>query len=236
MPPALARGEISGGVAMTEPEAGSDVGNLSTTATAARRLLAHRRPQAVHQRRQRRLRHRPRARRARDEGSRWAGLFVVPRCVPVEGGERENYKVERAEHKFTIRGSPTCSLVFEAARARSWVEIGQGWRHHALHERVAHRRRHPGFGIAQAALVAAQDYAARRVQMAKPIREHPMVAEMLLEMETTVAGLRALWMEAAVAYDLVQRSRPPRRSEGTPSAAATRRAAAAERCASSRRW
>ena len=40
--------------------------------------------------------------------------------------------------------------------------------------------------------------------MGKPIREHPLVAEMLLDMETTVAGLRALWMEAAVAYDLVQ--------------------------------
>jgi hypothetical protein len=30
------------------------------------------------------------------------------------------------------------------------------------------------------------------------------VAEILLDMETTVAGMRALWMEAAVAYDLVQ--------------------------------
>jgi hypothetical protein len=59
-------------------------------------------------------------------------------------------------------------------------------------------------GVAQAALSAAQEYAAQRVQMGKPIREHPLVAEMLLEMETTVAGLRALWMEAAVAYDLVQ--------------------------------
>jgi hypothetical protein len=58
--------------------------------------------------------------------------------------------------------------------------------------------------VAQAALSAAQDYAAQRVQMGKPIREHPLVAEMLLDMETTVAGLRALWMEAAVAYDLVQ--------------------------------
>jgi len=43
-----------------------------------------------------------------------------------------------------------------------------------------------------------------RVQMGKPIREHPLVAEMLLDMQTTVAGLRALWMEAGVAYDLVQ--------------------------------
>jgi acyl-CoA dehydrogenase-like protein len=42
------------------------------------------------------------------------------------------------------------------------------------------------------------------VQMGKPIREHPLVAEMLLDMETTVVGMRALWMECAVAYDLVQ--------------------------------
>jgi len=59
-------------------------------------------------------------------------------------------------------------------------------------------------GVAQASLTAAGDYAAQRVQMGKPIREHPLVAEMLLDMETTVAGLRALWMECAVAYDLVQ--------------------------------
>src|ERR1700694_5311339 len=59
-------------------------------------------------------------------------------------------------------------------------------------------------GVAQASLVAAQDYAAQRVQMKKPIREHPLVAEMLLDMHTTVAGLRALWMECAVAYDIVQ--------------------------------
>src|SRR5205085_12442853 len=59
-------------------------------------------------------------------------------------------------------------------------------------------------GVAQASLAAAQDYAAQRVQMKKPIREHPLVAEMLLDMETTVGGLRALWMESAVLYDLVQ--------------------------------
>jgi hypothetical protein len=58
--------------------------------------------------------------------------------------------------------------------------------------------------VAQASLVASRDYAAQRVQMGKPIREHPLVAEMLLDMETTVAGLRALWQECAVAYDLVQ--------------------------------
>src|SRR5581483_9586365 len=34
--------------------------------------------------------------------------------------------------------------------------------------------------------------------------EYPLVVDLLLDMRTTVAGLRALWMEAAVAYDLVQ--------------------------------
>jgi hypothetical protein len=47
------------------------------------------------------------------------------------------------------------------------------------------------------------DYAAQRVQMGKPIREHPMVADMLLEMRTVVSGARALAYEAAVLQDLV---------------------------------
>ena len=64
--PRLASGEIIGWVAMTEPEAGSDVGNISTTAHAAgRRDLAHQRPQAVHLERQRR------GRRAAGAGGAW---------------------------------------------------------------------------------------------------------------------------------------------------------------------
>jgi alkylation response protein AidB-like acyl-CoA dehydrogenase len=214
--PALARGEISGAVAMTEPEAGSDVGNLSTTATQrdgcwfidGRKqfisagngdfviVLARSAPGS--------------------KGLEGLSLFVADRWVegtPGENamgvqttspGKRENYKVERAEHKFTIRGSPTCSLVFENTRAEPLGEIGQGWRgitRFMNESRIGVGIQ--GLGIAQAALVAAQDYAARRVQMDKPIREHPMIAEMLLEMETTVAGLRALIVEAAALQDAV---------------------------------
>src|SRR5687768_12089715 len=227
--PALARGDISGAVAMTEPEAGSDVGNLSTTATQrdgcwfidGRKqfisagngdfviVLARSTPGS--------------------KGLEGLSLFIADRWVEGEppphgstgaaamGGSsgvapmresaattRENYKVERAEHKFTIRGSPTCSLVFEGTRAMPLGEIGQGWRgitRFMNESRIGVGIQ--GLGIAQAALVAAQDYAARRVQMDKPIREHPMIAEMLLEMETTVAGLRALIVEAAALQDAV---------------------------------
>jgi alkylation response protein AidB-like acyl-CoA dehydrogenase len=198
--PALARGAISGAVAMTEPEAGSDVGNISTTATFRDGCwFIDGRKQFI---------------------SAGNGDFVVvlARAIPgskeleglalfiadrvVEG--RDNYKVERAEHKFTIRGSPTCSLVFEGTRAMPLGKIGEGWRgitRFMNESRIGVGIQ--GLGIAQAALVAAQEYAARRVQMDRPIREHPMIAEMLLEMETTVAGLRALIVEAAGLQDAV---------------------------------
>jgi alkylation response protein AidB-like acyl-CoA dehydrogenase len=207
--PRLARGEVIGWVAMTEPEAGSDVGNITTTAS--------RQPDGTWRLNGRKqfissgngeigvllARAVPGSR-----GLSGLGLFLVPKCIPdAEHGERENYSVERAEDKVCINGSPTCALSFSNTHAEilGSVQPGEGWRQITTFMNEA--RIAVGIqscGVAQAALSAAQEYAAQRVQMGKPIREHPLVAEMLLDMETTVAGLRALWMEAAVAYDLVQ--------------------------------
>jgi alkylation response protein AidB-like acyl-CoA dehydrogenase len=200
--PRLARGEIIGWVAMTEPEAGSDVGNLSTTAT--------REPDGTW-----RIDGRKQfissgngevgvllARAVRGStGLDGLALFVVPRCM----GERENVQVERAEEKVCINGSPTCALSFDGSYAEIMGAPGDGWRQITTFMNEA--RIAVGIqacGVAQASLAAAQDYAAQRVQMKKPIREHPLVAEMLLDMQVTVTGIRALWMESAVAYDLVQ--------------------------------
>jgi 3-(methylthio)propanoyl-CoA dehydrogenase len=205
--PRLASGEIIGWVAMTEPEAGSDVGNVATSATReadgtwrinGRKqfissgngelgvLLARAVPGS--------------------KGLNGLGLFLVPRCVPnPDGGERENFAVERAEEKVCINGSPTCALSFDNSQAEIMGSPGDGWRQITTFMNEA--RIAVGIqacGIAQASLVAAREYASQRVQMGKPIREHPLVAEMLLDMQATVAGMRALWMESAVAYDLVQ--------------------------------
>src|SRR6266851_4402451 len=205
--PRLARGEMIGWVAMTEPEAGSDVGNLSTAATRqpdgtwridGRKqfissgngevgvLLARALPGS--------------------KGLNGLALFVVPRCVPdPDLGERQNFDIERAEEKVCINGSPTCALSFHDSHAEIVGSPGDGWRQITTFMNEA--RIAVGVqacGVAQASLTAAREYAAQRVQMGKPIREHPLVAEMLLDMQTTVAGLRALWMESAVAYDLLQ--------------------------------
>jgi hypothetical protein len=64
-----------------------------------------------------------------------------------------------------------------------------------------------GIGTAQAALEEARAYATERVQMGRPIREHPLVAEMLLDMEATVSGLRALAYEATTLYDISEGAR-----------------------------
>ncbi len=200
--PRLATGEIPGWVAMTEPEAGSDVGNVSTTATrqpdgtwrinGRKQFISSGNGQvgivlarAV----------------AKSKGLDGLALFIVPRCI----GERENYSVERAEEKVCINGSPTCALSFEDSCGEIMGSPGDGWRQITTFMNEA--RIGVGVqacGVMQASLVAAREYAAQRVQMGKPIREHPLVAEMLLDMQTTIAGLRALWMEASVAYDLVQ--------------------------------
>ena len=54
-----------------------------------------------------------------------------------------------------------------------------------------------GVGLAQACLDASLAYAAKRVQFGKPLREHPLIQEMLANMVTHVKAARALcWQEA----------------------------------------
>jgi len=201
--PKLASGEWIGGVAMTEPQAGSDIGNLTSTATQeGDHWCLKGRKQFI---------------------SAGSGQFaiVLARCVPGSKGldglglfiadqrspgpagvATANYTIERAEHKFTIKGSPTCALSFEATRAEALGNPGDGWRMILTfmnESRVGVGIQ--GVGVATAAFEAARDYAATRVQMGRPIREHPMIAEMLLDMETTVRGMRALLLEASLRLD-----------------------------------
>lgn len=203
--PRLVRGDIKGAVAMTEPQAGSDVGNVQTTAAQGPdgcwRLSGRKQfisagngdfvivlARCV----------------AGSKGLEGLGLFIVDR-------EGDNYIVERAEHKFTIRGSTTCSLVFESSKAQLLGDVGGGWREILTfmnESRIAIGIQ--GLGIAEAAHAAAAKYASERVQMGRPIREHPMIAEMLLDMETTIAGLRALSIEATLLQDEVARTKDER--------------------------
>ncbi|HEY2945487.1 MAG TPA: acyl-CoA dehydrogenase family protein, partial [Vicinamibacteria bacterium] len=168
----LAAGDMSGAVAMTEPEAGSDVGAVSTSAA----------PEGTHWRLQGRkqfvtngcgdvcvvlARSEPGS-----KGLDGLSLFVVPR---KENG-RDNYKVARPERKFVIRGSATCELAFDGSCGELLGRRGEGFAAILTfmnEARVAVAVQ--ALGLAQAALVAARGYAEKRVQMGRPIARHELV-------------------------------------------------------------
>jgi alkylation response protein AidB-like acyl-CoA dehydrogenase len=196
--PPLAKGEIMGAVAMTEPQAGSDVGRLTTTATPRQDgcWILQGRKQFISAGQGDLVIVLARS-AAGSTGLDGLGMFIADR-------EGSNYLVERAEHKFTIRGSPTCALLFDGTRATPLGKPGDGWKQILTFMNESRLGVGiQGIGVATAAFEKASEYATQRVQMGKPIREHPMVAEMLIDMETTVAGARALAYTAAVLQDLV---------------------------------
>jgi alkylation response protein AidB-like acyl-CoA dehydrogenase len=185
----LAEGAISGSVAMTEPDAGSDLGAVSTAAVeeggvwrlSGRKqfitngcgdlcvVLARSEPGS--------------------QGLAGLSLFLVPRA---ESG-RDNYTVARPEDKSVIRGSATCELAFDGSRGELLGPRGDGFRQILTfmnEARVAVALQ--GLGISQAALTAARAYAARRTQMGRPIARHELVADLLFDMEAELAALRAL--------------------------------------------
>lgn len=203
--PQLAAGEISGAVAMTEPQAGSDVGQV---ATVARRVEGEWRITGRKQFITNGSGDLCIVLARSEEGSLGLvglSLFLVDRLRQdqASGQMIDNYVVERAEDKVCITASVTCGLAFDDSRAALLGKVGDGWRSILTfmnESRVAVGVQ--GLGTAQAALEEARQYAAQRVQMGKPIRQHPLIADMLLDMEAAVAGLRALAYEATTAYDL----------------------------------
>jgi alkylation response protein AidB-like acyl-CoA dehydrogenase len=101
--------------------------------------------------------------------------------------------------------------VFEDAKAELLGEAGAGWREILTfmnESRIAIGLQ--GLGIGEAAREKAARYAAERIQSGRPIREHPMVAEMLLDMDVTIAGLRALAIEASTLQDRVAHGKDER--------------------------
>jgi alkylation response protein AidB-like acyl-CoA dehydrogenase len=196
----LAAGAISGAVAMTEPDAGSDVGNVQTSAveegghwrlTGRKQFITNGCGDVC-------------IVLARSEpGSRGLeglSLFVAPR----RAGERDNYRVARPEKKFVIRGSATCELSFDGSCAELLGRRGGGFA--AILTFMNEARLTvgiQGLGLCEAALQAAKEYAARRVQMARPIARHELVADMLLDMEAETAALRALVYRTTALQDRV---------------------------------
>jgi alkylation response protein AidB-like acyl-CoA dehydrogenase len=201
--PKLASGEISGSVAMTEPEAGSDVGALTTAAVDAgdgawritgrkqfitngcgdiALVLTRTDP--------------------RSKGLEGLSMHLVPRYIEREGQRVRNFEIGKPEHKMSLRGSPTLEQYFDHSIGYLIGEAGKGWEYilSFMNEaRVAVGIQ--ALGICQAAYRKAHDYARQRQQMGKVIARHELVADMLLDMDLEIRALRAMIYEATQTED-----------------------------------
>ena len=217
--PRLTSGEWSSTMNLTEPQAGSDVGALTTRAEPAGdgtyritgqkiyiswgdndftanvvHLVLARLPGAP-------------------AGTRGISLFLVPKRIPDAAGApgvANSLKVVSLEHKLGLHGSPTCVMQYDGATG--WL-IGEENRGMAAMFTMMNNARlgvavH-GVSICDAATQAAVAYAAGRRQ-GKPMREggtgtivdHADVRRMLMEMKAETFAARALALDLAVSIDL----------------------------------
>lgn len=208
----LISGEWSGTMNLTEPQAGSDLGALTTKAvpqadgsyaisgqkifiTWGEHDLA---PNIVH------------LVLARIEGapagSKGVSMFIVPK-LRDEDGSRNAVRCIGVEEKMGIHASPTCTMAYEGATG--WL-IGQENRGLAAMFTMMNAARlnvgMSGVGVAEAAYQKALAYARERRQGGAFIIEHPDVRRMLITMRAKIQAGRAICYAAAVAGDAGDRA------------------------------
>ncbi len=201
--PRFARGEVAGAMALTEPDAGSDLGAVQTRATfdesagiwrlnGVKRFITNGNAEIM-------------VVLARSEegtaDARGLSLFLVERD--------ETVVTRRIEHKIGIHTSPTCELQFTNSPAQLIGKRRFGLIRYAMGlmngARLAVSAQ--AVGIAEAAYREAYRYANARIQFNRPIRDIPAVSRMLLSMCGEIEAARALiyatgrWVDLVKAYE-----------------------------------
>ncbi len=197
--PKFSSGEVTGAMALTEPDAGSDLQAVQLKATEDPGQKGLWRLNGV--------------KRFITNGC--AGvLLVLARSEPgtkdgrglslflCEGGEA--VRVRRIEDKLGIHGSPTCELQFVNTPAYLVGKKRRGLTKYvmALMNGARVGIASQGLGIAEAAYAEARVYAAEREQFGKKIIDIPPVADMLAEMRVLIEGSRILLYDTCKYVDV----------------------------------
>jgi alkylation response protein AidB-like acyl-CoA dehydrogenase len=218
--PAMASGEWSGTMCLTESQCGTDLGLVRTKAVprddgswriSGTKIFISAGEQDLTSN----IIHLVLARiPGAPEGIGGISLFIVPKFTDDGNGAwivRNGVRCERLEEKMGIHGSPTCELGFDEATGWLVGEENAGMSNmftmmNAARLGVANQ----GIGIAEAAYQGAVTYARERLQgralpgaeypdlPADPIIVHPDVRRMLLTMRAYTQGARAMgaWLAA----------------------------------------
>lgn len=217
--PKLISGEWTGTMNLTEPQAGSDVGALSSKATDngdgtfsvsgqkiyiswgdndfsgnVCHLVLARLPGAP-------------------DGTKGISLFLVPKYIPNDEGEAgvaNSLSVVSLEHKMGLHGSPTCVMQYDGAKG--WLIGSEGGGMAAMFTMMNNARLGvggQGIGAAEGAFQQALAYALERKQGRTPVPDgsgtiidHADVRRMLLSMKADIFASRAIALSCAVAIDM----------------------------------
>ena len=203
--PGMARGEIRGGLALTEPEAGSDLQNIQTTAVrdGEEYVLTGRKMFITNA----------------ERGSAFAVLVKTDKgATPPHRGmscfvvQKPSAGLSVGQHldKLGYRGLDTCELVLDGCRVAAENLVGevegQGFRQvmsglETGRINVAAR----AVGVATAAFDAAIEYAQRREAFGSPIARHQAIQIKLADMATKIQAARLLTYDAAAKKDAGER-------------------------------
>jgi len=217
--PRLVSGDWCGTMNLTEPQAGSDVGALTTKAVDngdgtyaisgqkiyiswgdndfsdnVCHLVLARLPDGP-------------------PGTRGISLFLVPKRLPDAAGNAgvaNSLKVVSLEHKMGLHGSPTAVMQFEGATG--WL-VGTPHKGMAAMFTMMNNARlgvgGQGIGVAEAAFQQALDHALERKQGKAPIPDgagtivdHADVRRMLMTMKADIFAARAIALACAQAIDM----------------------------------
>ena len=217
--PKLISGEWCGTMNLTEPQAGSDVGALSTKATDngdgtyaitgqkiyiswgdndfsenVCHLVLARLPDGA-------------------PGTKGISLFMVPKYLPNDDGsvgKANSLKVVSLEHKMGLHGSPTAVMQYDGATGWLVGEAHGGMR--AMFTMMNNARLGvggQGIGAAEGAFQHALTYAEERKQGASPIEggkgtiiDHADVRRMLVTMKAELFAVRSTALSCAAAIDM----------------------------------
>lgn len=195
--PKLVTGEWTGAMVLTEPDAGSDLQSVKTSAhqdengnwfvNGVKRFITNGCGEVL-------------LVLARTENNSTDGRGLS--CLLVEKGPW--VKVRRLEDKLGIHGSPTCEMVFTEAPAKLIGLRKRGLITYVMTLMNGARMgiAAQGTGIGEAAYRVAREYAASRCQFGSTIDEFPPIRELLSTMSVEVQASRALTYYAAKNVDL----------------------------------
>ena len=214
--PKLISGEWTGTMNLTEPQAGSDVGALSTKAeeqedgtykiTGQKIYISwgdHDVAENVCHLVLARLPGAP-------EGTKGISLFLVPKRLPDESGNAgvaNSLKVVSLEHKLGLHGSPTAVMQYDGATG--WMVGPENGGMAAMFTMMNNARLGvgtQGIGVAEGAYQNALQYALDRKQGRSyhgyTIAAHADVRRMLTAMKADVFAARSIALACAVAIDM----------------------------------